>query len=106
MGIEPTLSAWEAEVLPLNYTRMVPEGTRLEESAVSRAPIRPAEDSTSNTVDRVSHATSTLAPAKPAPVGWSIGSRWKTIPKNGPRLTRPDRQRPRPVGSRRTLSLI
>ena len=23
MGIEPTLSAWEAEVLPLNYTRIV-----------------------------------------------------------------------------------
>ena len=23
MGIEPTLSAWEAEVLPLNYTRKV-----------------------------------------------------------------------------------
>ena len=23
MGIEPTLSAWEAEVLPLNYTRFV-----------------------------------------------------------------------------------
>ncbi len=23
MGIEPTLSAWEAEVLPLNYTRWV-----------------------------------------------------------------------------------
>jgi hypothetical protein len=22
MGIEPTSSAWEAEVLPLNYTRM------------------------------------------------------------------------------------
>ena len=22
MGIEPTLSAWEAEVLPLNYTRL------------------------------------------------------------------------------------
>ena len=22
MGIEPTLSAWEAEVLPLNYTRV------------------------------------------------------------------------------------
>ena len=22
MGIEPTLSAWEAEVLPLNYARM------------------------------------------------------------------------------------
>ena len=23
MGIEPTLSAWEAEVLPLNYTRLI-----------------------------------------------------------------------------------
>ncbi len=23
MGIEPTLSAWEAEVLPLNYTRRI-----------------------------------------------------------------------------------
>ncbi len=23
MGIEPTTSAWKAEVLPLNYTRMV-----------------------------------------------------------------------------------
>ena len=23
MGIEPTLSAWEAEVLPLNYTRVL-----------------------------------------------------------------------------------
>jgi hypothetical protein len=23
MGIEPTLSAWKAEVLPLNYTRFV-----------------------------------------------------------------------------------
>ena len=25
MGIEPTLSAWEAEVLPLNYARPVPK---------------------------------------------------------------------------------
>lgn len=24
MGIEPTLSAWKAEVLPLNYTRIRP----------------------------------------------------------------------------------
>ena len=24
MGIEPTLFAWEAKVLPLNYTRVVP----------------------------------------------------------------------------------
>ncbi len=23
MGIEPTLSAWKAEVLPLNYTRFI-----------------------------------------------------------------------------------
>jgi hypothetical protein len=25
MGVEPTSSAWKAEVLPLNYTRGVPE---------------------------------------------------------------------------------
>ncbi len=25
MGIEPTLSAWEAKVLPLNYTRLMIE---------------------------------------------------------------------------------
>ena len=25
MGIEPTLSAWKAEVLPLNYTRFYPD---------------------------------------------------------------------------------
>ncbi len=24
MGIEPTLQAWEARVLPLNYTRPIP----------------------------------------------------------------------------------
>ncbi len=24
MGIEPTLFAWEAKVLPLNYTRVLP----------------------------------------------------------------------------------
>ena len=27
MGIEPTLSAWKAEVLPLNYTRIPPPFT-------------------------------------------------------------------------------
>ena len=26
MGIEPTLSAWKAEVLPLNYTRLTLKG--------------------------------------------------------------------------------
>ena len=26
MGIEPTSSAWKAEVLPLNYTRKIPGG--------------------------------------------------------------------------------
>jgi hypothetical protein len=29
MGIEPTTSAWEAEVLPLNYTRIIGGGTRI-----------------------------------------------------------------------------
>ena len=28
-GIEPALSAWEAEVLPLNYTRVAPVDVRL-----------------------------------------------------------------------------
>ncbi len=32
MGIEPTLSAWKAEVLPLNYTRIVVEGEGFEPS--------------------------------------------------------------------------
>ena len=30
MGIEPTPSAWKAEVLPLNYTRTVVEGVGFE----------------------------------------------------------------------------
>ena len=29
MGIEPTLAAWEAAVLPLNYTRLNQPGKRL-----------------------------------------------------------------------------
>ncbi len=33
MGIEPTLSAWEAEVLPLNYARPVPKDGRLPRRA-------------------------------------------------------------------------
>jgi hypothetical protein len=33
VGIEPTLSAWEAEVLPLNYTR-VPQDSRVSGSTV------------------------------------------------------------------------
>jgi hypothetical protein len=28
MGIEPTLAAWEAAVLPLNYTRRALDSTR------------------------------------------------------------------------------
>jgi hypothetical protein len=31
MGIEPTYSAWEADVLPLNYTRVEPNSTWLRE---------------------------------------------------------------------------
>src|SRR3569833_719523 len=30
MGIEPTLSAWKAEVLPLNYTRLLFHGFPIE----------------------------------------------------------------------------
>ncbi len=31
MGIEPTLSAWKAEVLPLNYTRNIVKTYKLVE---------------------------------------------------------------------------
>ncbi len=38
MGIEPTSSAWEAEVLPLNYTR---EGRLAAASPLRWAGVRP-----------------------------------------------------------------
>jgi octaprenyl-diphosphate synthase len=51
MGIEPTSSAWEAEVLPLNYTRFgrrlakiiiaAPEGANVARGNAQRAPNRP-----------------------------------------------------------------
>ncbi len=34
MGIEPTLSAWEAEVLPLNYTRGHAKGLILTHTGI------------------------------------------------------------------------
>ena len=33
MGIEPTLEAWEAAVLPLNYTRLVKAPSALYEKS-------------------------------------------------------------------------
>jgi hypothetical protein len=36
-GIEPALSAWEAEVLPLNYTRTATPSAR--KAAAMRAPV-------------------------------------------------------------------
>ena len=30
MGIEPTYAAWEAAVLPLNYTRIATRGARID----------------------------------------------------------------------------
>ena len=38
MGIEPTSSAWKAEVLPLNYTRQTDSATRNLQGA---APLKP-----------------------------------------------------------------
>ena len=37
MGIEPTLSAWEADVLPLNYTRSANYFSRLPALVKGRA---------------------------------------------------------------------
>jgi hypothetical protein len=39
-GIEPSLSAWEADVLPLNYTRERPYCTRSPEPVASPLPSR------------------------------------------------------------------
>jgi hypothetical protein len=50
MGIEPTLAAWEAAVLPLNYTRIfldiqefAPQRMRFTTSAASASVFRGAE---------------------------------------------------------------
>ncbi len=43
MGIEPTLSAWEAEVLPLNYTRWIVRRLALPKDArLQRLPASPS----------------------------------------------------------------
>ncbi len=41
MGIEPTLSAWEAEVLPLNYTRTRMDSRYLRENPLPALQARP-----------------------------------------------------------------
>src|SRR5699024_3144284 len=43
-GIEPALSAWEAEVLPLNYTRVRVRGACALEAGTSGTPRRPGND--------------------------------------------------------------
>ena len=42
MGIEPTSSAWKAEVLPLNYTRKLTAHTKLPGPLVEGAGFEPA----------------------------------------------------------------
>ena len=54
MGIEPTLSAWKAEVLPLNYTRATPslrlvEGEGFEPSKAEPADLQSAPFNRSGT---------------------------------------------------------
>ena len=46
MGIEPTLSAWEAEVLPLNYTRVAGHLSSLPELIKGRMRTRLAASAT------------------------------------------------------------
>lgn len=41
MGIEPTPSAWKAEVLPLNYTRIAARSMRAWQQQGNAAPNRP-----------------------------------------------------------------
>ncbi len=52
MGIEPTLSAWKAEVLPLNYTR-ISNILKMEGAGFEPAKAKPA-DLQSALVDRLS----------------------------------------------------
>ncbi len=42
MGIEPTQSAWKAEVLPLNYTRIMVEEEGFEPSKAEPADLQSA----------------------------------------------------------------
>ncbi len=49
MGIEPTLSAWKAEVLPLNYTRMIVTDKR---PLVSKVGVEPARSLVHSTLSR------------------------------------------------------
>jgi hypothetical protein len=35
-GIEPALSAWEADVLPLNYTRVLPPDASTQSAQITR----------------------------------------------------------------------
>ncbi len=43
MGIEPTHSAWKADVLPLNYTRMIgaEDGIRTRDPRLGKAMLYP-----------------------------------------------------------------
>jgi hypothetical protein len=43
MGIEPTLSAWKAEVLPLNYTRTVVEHLLVEGEGFEPSKVKPSD---------------------------------------------------------------
>ena len=43
MGIEPTLSAWKAEVLPLNYTRAVHHPKLVEGEGFEPSKAEPAD---------------------------------------------------------------
>ncbi len=53
MGIEPTLSAWKAKVLPLNYTRACSIVERLVEGGGFEPPKAMPTDLQSAPVDRL-----------------------------------------------------
>ena len=41
MGLEPTISAWKANVLPLHYTRMLKKETGAGEETRTHTPVAP-----------------------------------------------------------------
>ena len=84
-GIEPSPRAWEATVLPLNYTRLrlyfLPESLRKKNLFFTRAAKRPARPLPGRALGRVSKAGRLAkAPALGLPVGRSCSgvAAWRT----------------------------
>ena len=87
MGIEPTLSAWKAEVLPLNYTRASPlmepernlvEGVGFEPTKAEPADLQSAPFDRSGTPPKCKLVIIFSFPITVKPQRSSTGTAWAT----------------------------